>query len=184
MAEPLAENVCAVSGSPGATVPFSSLFGPGAATTLLRGWAETLTETLDKLRQSLKAQLQAGLRAAEAGYLTAASRDPEEFRDRLRAHRRESVACLKPAVETLAEGARFAAAWGLHLTGGMRTVSEAEYQRRLAECAACEFFLDNHCLSCGCRLGGDVVAKARWADEQCPLGKWGGRGEVGACASS
>jgi hypothetical protein len=158
MTEQSAENVC-------------SLTQP--APTLMRGWSEILTEALDKFRETLASQFRAGLRAVEAGSIAAAARDPGEFRAGLAACYRHGLDWLRPLAELQSQGTRFATAWGEHLTGGMRTVNEAEYQRRLAECAACEFFRDNHCLSCGCRLGGDVVAKARWADGQCPLGKWG-----------
>jgi hypothetical protein len=139
----------------------------------MRGWSELVVEALDKFRETIASQFRAGLRAVEAGALATAARDPGEFRAGLAACCRHGVDWLRPMGELQSQTTRFATAWGEHLAGGMRTVGEAEYQRRLAECAACEFFQDNHCLSCGCRVGGDVVAKARWADGQCPLGKWG-----------
>ncbi len=55
---------------------------------------------------------------------------------------------------------------------GMPQVSEEEYQRRVNICQACEFYRDENCLKCGCRLLGKIVAKCRWATETCPVGKW------------
>jgi hypothetical protein len=158
MTDQVAETVCELGGS---TPP------------LLRGWSEILTEALDKLGETLSAQFRAGLRVVEAGSLAVTTQEPEEIRAGILAWCRHGVEALLPAAETLTQGTRFATAWAGHLLDGMRTVGDEEYRRRLAECAACEFYRDNHCLSCGCRLGGDVVAKARWADGQCPLGKWG-----------
>jgi hypothetical protein len=70
------------------------------------------------------------------------------------------------------QGVTFAVALERHLAGGMPTVPEAAYEQRLAACRSCEFYWDNQCLKCGCRLAGDVIAKARWASEDCPEGRW------------
>ena len=142
---------------------------------VLRAWEEAVVEASAKRGESLGAQVQSGLRAAEGGLRLAAARDVGDFRTRLLEYLRMSVDFLQPLAGVPVEAARFAAAWALHVAGGMRTVAQPEYQRRLAVCAACEHFHDNHCLACGCRLAGDVVAKARWADEQCPLAKWPAR---------
>jgi hypothetical protein len=76
----------------------------------------------------------------------------------------------------LQRAANFAGAVASHVMGGARTVSEDVYQRRLALCVTneCGFYKDNHCLhpSCGCRLAGSVVAKLRWAEQECPVGRW------------
>jgi hypothetical protein len=158
--------------------------GP-AAPALLRGWSEILAEACVKLRQALEAHLRASQGAIEGGLRLAAARDPAEYRSHWVECWRRGFDWLRPLVGLQAQAARFAAAWGRHLAGGMRTVPEAEYRRRLATGAACEYFHDNHCLACGCRLVGDLLAKARWADEQCPLGRWELRPAEGVpCASS
>jgi hypothetical protein len=140
--------------------------------TFRQGWAETFLEVLKRLRDSAEEQLEATLRTLEAGFRTVAARKPEEFRARLVEFWQKSFDCLRPVAEMQLHAARFSEALGRHVAGGMEAVSEAEYQRRLAVCSACEFFRDGVCLKCGCRLAGDVVAKARWASEQCPEGKW------------
>ncbi len=66
----------------------------------------------------------------------------------------------------------FAGAVARHVAGGMQTVTEEEYQARLAVCQGCEHFKDNQCRQCGCRVAGDLMAKARWKEQRCPLGKW------------
>jgi hypothetical protein len=72
----------------------------------------------------------------------------------------------------LASGVHFAAAMGKHLLNRGKNVDEATYQRRVALCVACEHYDDGRCRKCGCKVAGSVVAKARWASEKCPLGKW------------
>jgi hypothetical protein len=49
-----------------------------------------------------------------------------------------------------------------------RTVDQAEYERRLAVCAECEWQDGNWCRNCGCYL----PAKAGGRVWMCPLGKW------------
>jgi len=54
------------------------------------------------------------------------------------------------------------------------SVSDAEFQRRMAICTACEF-LDNttqRCGKCGCFVAAQVIGKARLATETCPIDKW------------
>jgi hypothetical protein len=138
----------------------------------LRGGAEILTEALEKMRQAVADHCRAVARVVEEGARVAAAGSPEEFGARLVGFWARGLDCLRPWAELQGQAARFAVSWGLHLAGGMKTVSKKTYHRRLEVCRACDFFRDNHCLSCGCRLGGAVVAKARWAEEKCPLGKW------------
>jgi hypothetical protein len=61
-----------------------------------------------------------------------------------------------------------------YLARGMPQVSEEEYQRRSEICLSntCGFFREGSCLKCGCRLLGQVAAKARWATEHCPINLW------------
>jgi hypothetical protein len=144
----------------------------GSGQVFLEGCAEICTEAFRKVGESLGAQVQAGLKAVAAGVGAAASRDASEFRARLAESWREGLEGLRPVYRAQLEAYQFAAALALHVAAGMRVVSTEVYERRLAVCAACEFFRDNHCLQCGCRLGGELLAKARWAGERCPLGKW------------
>ena len=51
---------------------------------------------------------------------------------------------------------------------GFRLVDDAEYQRRLEICEACDFFREYRCMKCGCQLR----AKARGRAFRCPLGEW------------
>jgi hypothetical protein len=59
-----------------------------------------------------------------------------------------------------------------HVAAGMPTVSEEIYKQRLELCLVCPEYDNERCRKCGCRVAGNVVAKARWAKEKCPLGKW------------
>ena len=140
--------------------------------TFRKGWAETFAEALQRLRDSAGEQLLAAAGAIAAGLLTTAAREPEEFRARLVEFWLKSFDCLRPVAQLQLQAARFAEALARHVAGGMEAVGEAEYRQRLAVCEACVFFQDGQCLKCGCRLAGDVVAKARWRSEACPIGRW------------
>lgn len=73
----------------------------------------------------------------------------------------------------------FTKAVAKHVATGMKNVSDEEYARRLAicdTCQACDKTIEQwQCRECGCYLReGDVrPGKARWADQKCPLKKWG-----------
>jgi hypothetical protein len=124
------------------------------------------------LARSIEAQLQAGLKTMEGAIHLAMAREPHEFGSRLGEYWQRSFDCLRPITDIQLAAANFLTAVDRHIVGGMRMVSEEVYQRRLAACAACDFFRDDQCLKCGCRLTGDVIAKARWTSETCPLGRW------------
>jgi hypothetical protein len=53
--------------------------------------------------------------------------------------------------------------------------SEEQINERMNICQGCEFFQDNTCLQCGCALSRDktYMNKLLWADQSCPVGKWG-----------
>jgi hypothetical protein len=56
-----------------------------------------------------------------------------------------------------------------HIASGFSTVSDADRLKRLAVCGDCEHRkADGTCELCGCVL----EAKAAWATEDCPDGKW------------
>ena len=78
----------------------------------------------------------------------------------------------EPEPSLLARGLAFAGAAARHLLRGLPMVDDNVYDDRLAACAACTQFVENTCRLCGCRIAGDMLAKARWADQSCPLGKW------------
>jgi hypothetical protein len=179
MAESALQEVCRLTEPP--SVP-RQMFWPGMPVTLAawveqlqafrKGLTETFVEALQQFRESTQAQVHAYLKAIEAGGRATAARKPEECCARLVEFWQKSLDCLLPVAQMQMQAARFAEALGRHVAGGMEAVSEAEYQERLAACGTCEFFQDDHCLKCGCRMTGDVIAKARWPSETCPIGRW------------
>ena len=70
------------------------------------------------------------------------------------------------------QAATFAGAVARHVAGGLAVVPEETYQQRLEICRACPNLHGNRCSLCKCRVAGDTLAKARWAKEKCPVGKW------------
>jgi hypothetical protein len=69
----------------------------------------------------------------------------------------------------------FAVSSAQHVVNGMPMCSDEEIIRRHDICRGCEFFKDNTCGKCGCPLSRakGYVSKLSWADQECPVGKWG-----------
>jgi hypothetical protein len=69
----------------------------------------------------------------------------------------------------------FAVASSQHVAAGMPMCSEDEIIRRHDICLGCEFFKENSCIKCGCPVVRDkkFISKLAWADQSCPIGKWG-----------
>lgn len=60
-------------------------------------------------------------------------------------------------------------------TGHKQQCTQEQIDQRMSICQGCEFFQNNTCLQCGCALSRDKVYmnKLVWADQSCPIGKWG-----------
>lgn len=78
-------------------------------------------------------------------------------------------------VSWLQKARNFAKATAQHVAAGMPTASDEEILRRHAICTGCEFFVNDSCGKCGCPISRDrkFVSKLAWADQSCPVGKWG-----------
>jgi uncharacterized paraquat-inducible protein A len=64
-----------------------------------------------------------------------------------------------------------------HVWGGFPKSTQTEIDSRLNICKSCEMFDNTHsqCLVCGCNLSSRKIFmnKLAWADQKCPLDKWG-----------
>ncbi len=71
-----------------------------------------------------------------------------------------------------ARARNFLAASAGHLLAGLPVLTDEEYGLRMDACRSCDAFeaAADSCKVCGCRLS----VKARWAEQDCPLGKWVG----------
>lgn len=80
-----------------------------------------------------------------------------------------------PPPTLLQKAKNFATAAAKHLAAGMPLATEEELARRFAICQACEFLKDSACLKCGCPVKREkaYLSKLAWADQSCPVGKWG-----------
>lgn len=69
----------------------------------------------------------------------------------------------------------FAKATAQHIAAGMPMCSEEQIIARHNICLQCEYFKDDTCSKCGCPLirNKQFVSKLAWADQECPVGKWG-----------
>jgi hypothetical protein len=69
----------------------------------------------------------------------------------------------------------FASAAAQHVAAGLPMASDDEIIRRHDICLGCEHLRDGACSLCGCpvsRVAG-YISKLSWADQSCPIGKWG-----------
>lgn len=86
-----------------------------------------------------------------------------------------AVRQCEPSPSPLARAANFAVAAAGHIAAGAPMASEEEIASRYAICSQCEFLVNDSCAKCGCgisRIRG-YVSKLSWADQECPVGKWG-----------
>lgn len=75
----------------------------------------------------------------------------------------------------LTKAANFAAAAAKHVAAGAPMASDEEVARRFAICQGCEFYDGKACSKCGCPVNREraYLSKLSWADQSCPVGKWG-----------
>jgi len=78
-------------------------------------------------------------------------------------------------VSLLQKAANFASSAAKHLAAGMPRATDEEVARRFAICQTCEHFDGKACKLCGCPIVRErqFVSKLSWANEKCPVGKWG-----------
>lgn len=69
----------------------------------------------------------------------------------------------------------FASAAVQHVAAGAPLASDDEIARRHAICVGCEFYDGKACTQCGCPVVREkrYLSKLSWADQSCPVGKWG-----------
>jgi hypothetical protein len=88
----------------------------------------------------------------------------------------------KPEPTVVEQIGTFSKAVTNFVRAGLPVVSDKQYEDRLKICETCSDLnkLENgdwHCRQCGCKLNNHSLlrpAKAKWATEECPLGKWKG----------
>jgi hypothetical protein len=79
------------------------------------------------------------------------------------------------AVTLLQKVKNFAASAARHIAAGAPQASEEEVARRFAICEGCEHYDGKACRKCGCPVVREkkFLSKLSWANESCPVGKWG-----------
>lgn len=84
-----------------------------------------------------------------------------------------------PAPSLLQKAKNFTSSAARHIASGMPMCDQAEVDRRFAICQGCEFYKDGTCQKCGCPLKRQkgILSKLSWANEKCPIGKWGPVGQ-------
>jgi hypothetical protein len=81
----------------------------------------------------------------------------------------------KPGVSLITKAANFATSAARHVAAGMPQATDEQVARRFAICQTCEQFDGTACRKCGCPVVRErqFVSKLSWANESCPVGKWG-----------
>lgn len=84
----------------------------------------------------------------------------------------------KTAVSLAQKAANFAASAAKHIAAGAPRCTQEQIDARFAICQACEHFDGKACKKCGCPIRREqaFVSKLAWANEKCPVGKWGPEG--------
>lgn len=82
---------------------------------------------------------------------------------------------VKDEPSFLQKAANFANAAAHHISSGMPAASEEQVAQRFEICRSCEFYRDSTCMKCGCPVVREkrFLSKLAWADQSCPVGKWG-----------
>lgn len=82
---------------------------------------------------------------------------------------------LRRSPSVIAKARNFAAAAAQHVAAGMPQCSDEERERRFAICQQCEHYDGSACSKCGCPIVRQkaYISKLSWADQECPVGKWG-----------
>jgi hypothetical protein len=75
----------------------------------------------------------------------------------------------------LAKAVNFATSAARHAAAGAPRCTQEQIDARFAICKTCEHFDGTACKKCGCPIKREqaFVSKLAWANESCPVGKWG-----------
>jgi hypothetical protein len=81
----------------------------------------------------------------------------------------------KPGVSLITKARNFAASAAKHVAAGMPQATDEQVAERFAICQTCEHFDGSACRKCGCPVVREkkFLSKLSWANESCPVGKWG-----------
>ena len=80
-----------------------------------------------------------------------------------------------PGLTLVQKATNFAASAARHIAAGAPQAGEEEVARRFAICEGCEHYDGKACRQCGCPVvrQKQFLSKLSWANESCPVGKWG-----------
>jgi hypothetical protein len=81
----------------------------------------------------------------------------------------------KPSLTIMQKVANFAASAASHIACGMPMATDEQVAERFSICQSCERFDGKACRECGCPVVRErqFISKLSWANEKCPLGRWG-----------
>jgi hypothetical protein len=78
-------------------------------------------------------------------------------------------------VSVFKKAANFATSAARHIAAGAPQATDEQVAVRFAICQGCEHFDGKACKKCGCPVVREkkFLSKLSWANEKCPVGKWG-----------
>jgi hypothetical protein len=81
----------------------------------------------------------------------------------------------KPGASLQKKLVNFATSATQHIAAGMPQATDGQVAARFAICQTCEQFDGRACRKCGCPVVRErkFLSKLSWANESCPVGKWG-----------
>jgi len=82
---------------------------------------------------------------------------------------------VPPAPSLIQKAANFATSAAAHVAAGMPQATQEQIDARYAICQTCEHYDGRACRQCGCPVVREkaFISKLAWANEKCPVGKWG-----------
>lgn len=101
-------------------------------------------------------------------------RDKQALRP-IRRRCRASAKPIDPAPSRSRQLVSFVGAMLRHIVTGCPVTTTHARQLRLAICRACSYYDGSRCSKCGCgvKTHAAFIDKLGWAEQRCPVGKWG-----------
>ena len=89
--------------------------------------------------------------------------------------RRQCTAASVPPVPLFKKAINFAASAAKHFAAGAPRCTDEQIASRHDICLGCEHYQGGACTQCGCPVSREknLISKLAWADQSCPVGKWG-----------
>ena len=105
-------------------------------------------------------------------------RIPKKYKEKLKKHQEKKMKKKDEEVKEpslIKKVKKFSVEAIKHAAKGSPTCTQEQIDARLKICKGCKWFRSDRCLKCGCACNKNkkFLNKLAWADQSCPVGKWG-----------